>query len=50
MGHNYTDNVDKVWEKLKKKDKDLVLFGLTDDGYEKLYQYGRDKKLYKHSG
>ena len=30
------DNVDKVWEKLKKKDKDLVLFGLTDDGYEKL--------------
>ncbi len=30
------DNVDKVWEKLKKKNKDLVLFGLTDDGYEKL--------------
>jgi len=30
------DNVDKVWEQLKKKDKDLVLFGLTDDGYERL--------------
>jgi len=30
------DNVDKVWEKLKKNKKDLVLFGLTDEGYEKL--------------
>ena len=30
------DNVDKVWKKLKSKNKDLVLFGLTDDGYEKL--------------
>jgi len=30
------DNVDKVWEQFKKKDKDLVLFGLTDDGYERL--------------
>ena len=30
------DNVDKVWKKLKKKNKDLVLFGLTDEGYEKL--------------
>tara|TARA_R110000824_G_scaffold400925_1_gene609961 strand:+ start:619 stop:891 length:273 start_codon:yes stop_codon:yes gene_type:complete len=30
------DNVDKVWKKLKKKNEDLVLFGLTDEGYEKL--------------
>ena len=30
------DNVDKVRKKLKSKNKDLVLFGLTDDGYEKL--------------
>jgi len=30
------DNVDEVWKKLKDKKKDLVLFGLTDDGYEKL--------------
>ena len=30
------DNVDKVWKKLKSKNEDLVLFGLTDEGYEKL--------------
>ena len=30
------DNIDKVWEQLQKKNTDLVLFGLTDDGYEGL--------------
>ncbi len=30
------DNVDSVWEKLSKDKVDLVLFGVSDDGYEKL--------------
>lgn len=30
------ENVDKVWELLKKKNADLVLFAVTDDGYETL--------------
>lgn len=30
------DNVDKVWERLKEKNSNLVLFAITDDGYEKL--------------
>ena len=29
-------NQSKVWEELKAKNADLVLFGLTDDGYEEL--------------
>jgi hypothetical protein len=29
-------NADEVWAKLKEKNADLVLFGLTDDGYEEL--------------
>jgi hypothetical protein len=29
-------NADEVWAKLKEKNIDLVLFGLTDDGYEEL--------------
>lgn len=28
------ENAEKVWEKLQEKDTDLVLFGLTDEGYE----------------
>jgi hypothetical protein len=30
------DNADEVWEKLKKSNTDLVLFGITDQGYEEL--------------
>lgn len=30
------ENVDEVFNDLKKKKYDLVLFGLTDDGYENL--------------
>ena len=30
------ENVDKVWKKLEKKNVDLVLFAVTDEGYEKL--------------
>jgi hypothetical protein len=30
------DNYKKVFEDLKKKKKDVVIFGLTDDGYEVL--------------
>lgn len=29
-------NADQVWAKLKENNADLVLFGLTDDGYEEL--------------
>ena len=29
-------NQNKVWEELRAKNADLVLFGLTDDGYEEL--------------
>jgi len=30
------DNYEQVFENLKKNNKDVVLFGLTDDGYEQL--------------
>ena len=30
------ENYAKVFDDLKKKNKDVVLFGLTDEGYEKL--------------
>lgn len=30
------ENIDDVWKKLKEKNVDLVLFALTDDGYEQL--------------
>lgn len=30
------ENADKVWNNLKEKGVDLVLFGLTDEGYEQL--------------
>ncbi len=30
------ENVESVWEKLSKDKVDLVLFGVSDDGYEKL--------------
>lgn len=30
------ENSEKVWNKLKEENADLVLFGLTDDGYEQL--------------
>jgi len=30
------DNIDEVWSKLKDKNADLVLFAVTDDGYEEL--------------
>lgn len=30
------ENVDEVWARLSDDKKDIVLFGLTDDGYEKL--------------
>lgn len=30
------DNIDQVWKDLKDKNVDLVLFALTDDGYEQL--------------
>jgi hypothetical protein len=29
-------NAEEVWAKLKEKNADIVLFGLTDDGYEEL--------------
>ena len=30
------DNIEQVWEKLKEQNVDLVLFALTDNGYEQL--------------
>lgn len=30
------ENAEEVWTKLKEQNADLVLFGLTDDGYETL--------------
>lgn len=30
------ENTEEVWKKLKEENTDLVLFGLTDDGYEQL--------------
>jgi len=30
------ENAEQVWNKLKESNSDLVLFGLTDDGYEQL--------------
>ena len=30
------ENVDKVWEELQKKNSNLVLFAITDRGYEEL--------------
>ena len=30
------ENVEEVWARLSDDKKDIVLFGLTDDGYEKL--------------
>ena len=30
------DNAEQVWSKLKEEGKDLVLFALTDEGYEEL--------------
>lgn len=30
------ENVDEIWNKLKEQEKTLVLFALTDDGYEQL--------------
>ncbi len=30
------ENAEEVWKKLKEENTDLVLFGLTDDGYEQL--------------
>ena len=30
------ENVEQVWAKLREKNVDLVLFGLTDNGYEEL--------------
>lgn len=30
------ENAERIWKELKEKDTDLVLFGLTDDGYQKL--------------
>lgn len=30
------ENADEVWTKLREKNVDLVLFALTDDGYEEL--------------
>lgn len=30
------ENANEVWKDLKEKNIDLVLFGLTDDGYEEL--------------
>lgn len=29
-------NIDQVWEKMKEKGVDLVVFALTDDGYQEL--------------
>jgi hypothetical protein len=30
------DNIDQVWKKLEEDKVDLVLFALTDDGYQEL--------------
>jgi hypothetical protein len=30
------ENIDQVWERLREKKVDLVLFAITDDGYEEL--------------
>ena len=30
------ENADQIWKKLKEKNVDMVLLGLTDDGYETL--------------
>ena len=30
------ENAEQIWKKLKEENADLVLFGLTDDGYEQL--------------
>jgi chemotaxis signal transduction protein len=30
------ENIDEIWNKLKEQEKTLVLFALTDDGYEQL--------------
>jgi hypothetical protein len=30
------ENAEEVWKKLQEQKSDLVLFGLTDDGYEQL--------------
>lgn len=30
------ENIDQVWKKLEEEKIDLVLFGLTDDGYQEL--------------
>lgn len=30
------ENAENVWKKLKEENTDLVLFGITDDGYEQL--------------
>lgn len=30
------ENVDTIWQRLSDDKKDIVLFGLTDDGYEQL--------------
>ena len=32
----HPDNMDEVWKKLKEDKKDIVLFGLTDEGYQSL--------------
>ena len=30
------ENIDQVWAKLKEQNADLVVFALTDDGYQEL--------------
>jgi hypothetical protein len=30
------DNAESVWQRLRDSNSDLVIFGLTDDGYERL--------------
>ena len=30
------ENAEEVWKRLKEENTDLVLFGITDDGYEQL--------------
>lgn len=30
------ENAEEVWKRLREKNVDVVLFGLTDDGYEQL--------------
>ena len=32
----HPDNMEEVWKKLKEDKKDIVLFGLTDEGYQAL--------------